>query len=420
MIASIMRVARSVATGLLRSTTFALCALIVPACIALLPVLAALRLLGSPWSWSNPWSWAALAIITAAVTIALAHPVARLFRRLVRRWTGIELPDGYRQRPEPVRLATGYWWNGSSYERTRDDAHSDQRMRRVAEPAFWREVLWMPVAAVTVLPVCVAPAAALAGAIVLCLNPSPLAVVAALLLVVVACAVAGVAWRIVPPLGRRLLTGTPASDTERGLREQRADLTAAHDAEIRRIERDLHDGAQSRLVAVGLDIAAAERLIGSRPDQARELLRSARLGTADSLNQLRDLVRGVYPPVLVERGLVPALRALALDSPLPVDVAGPDDLGLASPLAAALYFGVAELLTNAAKHSRASRASVAVARQREHVDVVVHDDGRGGASFSDGGGLDGVRRRLAVFDATMELDSPSGGPTTVTMRMPCE
>ncbi|MHA7987675.1 sensor histidine kinase [Rathayibacter sp. CAU 1779] len=413
--------ATAVVSGLVRSTVFAACAAIVPALVAVLPVLAAFRFLGSPWSWSNPWSWAALTIITAAITLALCHPVAALFRRLIARWTGARIADGYAARPEPVRLSTGYWWNGSSYERSLDDARTGQRMRRALEPAYWRAARWSVVAAVVVLPVCGAPVVALVAAIVLIIRASALSVTIGLVLVVVSACIAPSTWRVVRPLAQRLLT-PPQRDTAsaRDLREQRADLTAAHDAEIRRIERDLHDGAQSRLVAVGLDIAAAERLVDADPDRARELLRSARTGTADSLNSLRELVRGVYPPVLVERGLVPALRALALDGPVPVEIEGPDALRIPSPLAAALYFSVSELLANVVKHATATRADVVVRPDSGRIVVVVRDDGDGGARVLPGGGLDGVRRRLAAFDATLEVISPSGGPTTMTVRMPCE
>jgi signal transduction histidine kinase len=417
--ARIAQISLAIVQGLVRSTAFALCASIVPVCVALLPVLAAFGLVGSPWSWSNPWSWGALAIIAIAVTLALAHPVAVLFRRLVAGWSGVVLADGYRANAEPVRLSTGFWWNGASYERTRDDALTDQRMRRATEPAYWREVRWAVLAAPIVLPVCAVPLAALAGGIVvLVLEAWWLPIVAGVLLLVLAAAVAPVAWRLVRPLAQRWLApSTPA--LLRAAHEQRADLTAAHDAEIRRIERDLHDGAQSRLIAVGLDIAAAQRLIASNPAEASELLRTARAGTTESLNQLRDLVRGVYPPVLIERGIVPALRSLALDSPVRVEVNGPDDLRMPTPLSAAMYFCVAELLTNATKHARASRVDITVTSGGGRVDAVVRDDGVGGASVHPGGGLDGARRRLAAFDATLDIDSPRGGPTTVRVRMPC-
>ncbi|MFF1876908.1 sensor histidine kinase [Leifsonia sp. NPDC058230] len=414
-------VAVTVASGLARSTTFALCGLIVPFGIALLPLLAALHAVGSPWSWSNPWSWVGSAIIGAILTLALAHPVAVLFRRLIARWSGTSIPSGFLAQPEPVRLSTGFWWNGSAYERTREDAQSDLRLRRLREPAYWREVRWVVIAAVVVAPLCSVPATAMVGAIVLFAFATPLSIGSGVALAAVSLVSAPWAWHIVRPVANRWLATPDSPDgSVEDLRMQRADLSAAHDAEIRRIERDLHDGAQARLVAVGLDLATAERLIETDPERAVAMLRAARAGTAESLKELRGLVHGVYPPVLIERGLVPAIRALALDGPLETVVDGPDDLRLPAPLAAAVYFSLSELLANAAKHANARIARVAVTRGAGCIYAVVHDDGAGGAAMRPGGGLDGVRRRLAAFDGTIEIDSPTGGPTMLTVMVPCE
>jgi signal transduction histidine kinase len=204
------------------------------------------------------------------------------------------------------------------------------------------------------------------------------------------------------------------------LTAQRADATVAQAAEIRRIERDLHDGAQARLVLLGLSLATAEKLMETDPEQARALMREARAGATASLAELRELVRGINPPVLNDRGLVDALRALALDSPLEAVVTADAPLRLEPPVESALYFAVAELLTNAAKHAHADRARISVAAVANGVTVEVEDDGRGGAAVQAGGGLDGLRRRLAVFDGTLEITSPAGGPTRVRMMVPCE
>lgn len=404
--------------GFIRSATFAGLALLVPASVALLPVQAAFGVLGTPWAWTNPWSWLGLALIVIPVTLALAHPVAAMFRRLILRWTSVRIESGFRRLPEPVKLATGHWWNGVSYERSYEDALLDRRVQRIREPAYWREVRWVVIVAVTIGVVCAIPAAALITGIILCASASPIPVGSGVCLVVIGLVIAPWPWRIVLPLAQRWLA--PAADhpavTE--LEHQRADLSAAHDAEIRRIERDLHDGAQARLVAVGLDLAAAERLIRTDPDRAEETLRTAREGTRASLNELRDLVRGVYPPVLIERGLVPAIRAAALDSPLDVTVAG-DELRLPSPVAAALYFATCELLTNVAKHAHTTQASVTVTSDSDTIAVTITDTGVGGARPREGSGLHGVRRRLAVFDAALVIHSPIGGPTEITARMPC-
>ncbi|MFD9077137.1 sensor histidine kinase, partial [Streptomyces lasiicapitis] len=141
---------------------------------------------------------------------------------------------------------------------------------------------------------------------------------------------------------------------------QRADATIAQAAEIRRIERDLHDGAQARLVVLGLSLATAEKLMETDPDQARSLMREARVGAATSLAELRELVRGINPPVLNDRGLVDAVRALALDTPLEVTVSADVLLHLDPPIESAVYFGVADLITQAVTHAHASRAHVSL------------------------------------------------------------
>ncbi|WP_344751436.1 sensor histidine kinase [Gryllotalpicola koreensis] len=416
------RAVSAIALGLARSAAFAGTAAVIPAAVALLPVLAALNLVGTRWSWNNLWSWFALGVIIVAVTGMLAHPVAVLFRIMLTKWAGLELACGYRSTLEPVRLSTGFWWNGSSYERSREDAEQDLRWRRMLEPAFRREVRWATLAATVILPVCGIPIGALVAAALMFRLATGPSIVAGGLLVVVAFALAPFAWRFVGPLAQRWLAApTDPVLSPADLRAQRADLMAAHDAEVRRIERDLHDGAQSRITAVGLDLAAAERLMATDLDRARQLLRSARLGTAQSLQDLRDLVHGVYPPVLIERGLIPAVRALALDSPVLVDVAAPRDLPrLPSPLEAAVYFAAAELLSNVARHSGATEASIRIEQMTHTLEVEIADDGIGDADVRAGGGLDGVRRRLNAFEGTLRVDSPPGGPTRVRVTVPCE
>ena len=414
--ATVGRAGAAVLSGFIRSSVFAGCALLVPSCVALVPVLASFGVVGSSWSWTNPWSWVGLTLIGISVTLALAHPVSEVFRWLILRWTTVPIESGLRVFPEPVRMATGQWWNGVSYERSYDDARMDQRARRILEPGYWREVRWIGIAAVTIGAVCAIPGAALTAAIMVWESGSAALGVVPL---VISLLVAPWSWQIVLPLARRWLASSGGGASVAELKHQRADLSAAHDAEIRRIERDLHDGAQARLVAVGLDLAAAERLIETDPGRAQEILTAAREGTRASLNELRDLVRGVYPPVLIERGLVPAIRAAALDCPLEVNVDGDDGVSIPAPLAAALYFATSELLANTVKHAHASAAAVVVVAGTDFVTITVSDTGSGGASHRPGGGLDGVQRRLEVFDATLEIDSPIGGPTRITVRMPC-
>jgi len=173
-------------------------------------------------------------------------------------------------------------------------------------------------------------------------------------------------------------------------------------------------------VAVGLSLATAEKLMDADPERAKELLRAAREGTSDSLAELRDLVRGVNPPVLVERGVGDAIRALALDSALNVHVDSPTRVTAAAPIEAALYFGIAELLANTAKYAPTAAVNVSIRQSVTAVEAEVVDDGPGGATVVSGSGLDGIRRRVAVFDGTLTLTSPAGGPTTAKIVIPCE
>jgi signal transduction histidine kinase len=204
------------------------------------------------------------------------------------------------------------------------------------------------------------------------------------------------------------------------LAESRADVVDASAAELRRIERDLHDGAQARLVALGMNIGLAEQLLLTDPAAAAELLIEARAASGEALAELRRLVRGLHPPVLAERGLVGAVEALALSLPVPVDVDAPDRERVPAPLEAALYFAIAETLANMVKHSGASRAWVRIRRADRRIVAAVGDNGRGSATEDGpGGGLAGVRRRMAAFDGSVDVASPPGGPTVITMEVPC-
>jgi signal transduction histidine kinase len=204
-----------------------------------------------------------------------------------------------------------------------------------------------------------------------------------------------------------------------GLTRTRSDATETAVAELRRIERDLHDGAQARLVAVGMSLRAVEQLMGTNPEAALALVAEARETSSRALEDLRDLVRGIYPPVLADRGLAEAVRNLALDTVLDVDVRV-DLLGEPPmPVAAAVYFAVAEALTNAVRHARAGAVQVGLEHAGGMLRATVADDGRGGADASRGSGLAGVERRLATFDGILAVSSPLGGPTIVVIEVPC-
>ncbi|WP_329442076.1 sensor histidine kinase [Streptomyces canus] len=206
------------------------------------------------------------------------------------------------------------------------------------------------------------------------------------------------------------------------LKETRADAIAAHEAELRRIERDLHDGAQANLVALSMRIGLAKRAYDRDPDAARRLLDDAQDQAEQALTELRQVVRGIHPPILTDRGLVGAVRALASSSGLTVGVEdGGLEAGTRAPAAveAAAYFVVAESLTNVAKYSGADRAEVRLARTRRGLTVRVRDEGRGGADESAGSGLLGMRRRVAALDGTFDVTSPAGGPTVIDVELPC-
>ncbi|MER0445242.1 sensor domain-containing protein [Streptomyces sp. Edi4] len=225
-------------------------------------------------------------------------------------------------------------------------------------------------------------------------------------------------------LTRALLAPSREIELERRvdrLTETRHDAVDASAAELRRIERDLHDGAQARLVAMGMDLGVVEALIEKDPQQARRLVATARAASAEALTELRDLVRGIHPPVLAERGLPDAVRALALRLPVPTEVTVdvPHGARAEAPVESAAYFAVSELLTNAVKHAGADRLWVDVSYARGALRVLVGDNGGGGAKAGAGGGLSGVERRLGTFDGVLAVSSPVGGPTVVTMEIPC-
>jgi signal transduction histidine kinase len=205
----------------------------------------------------------------------------------------------------------------------------------------------------------------------------------------------------------------------RSLSASRADTVDLSAAELRRIERDLHDGAQARLVALGMSLGLADEMMEHDPEAARRLLSEARETTTAALGEIRSVVRGIHPPVLADRGLAGAVRALALDMAVPV-VATIDLSGRPpAPVESAAYFAVAECLANTAKHSGAHHSWVGVGYDAGRLRIEVGDDGHGGASLAGGTGLAGVARRLAAFDGTMAVSSPPGGPTIVSLEIPC-
>jgi signal transduction histidine kinase len=202
------------------------------------------------------------------------------------------------------------------------------------------------------------------------------------------------------------------------LRTARQRIIAAADAERRRIERDLHDGAQQRMVAVAVTLGLAEARFASDPESALALIAQARDEAQAAVKELRELARGIHPAVLSDHGLGPALEALASRAPVPVDVIGVPDFQLAHEIEACAYFVTAEALTNVAKYARASAASVELTLEDDRLRVQVRDDGVGGADPTTGTGLRGLRDRVDALDGDLDVDSPPGGGTTVTVEVP--
>jgi signal transduction histidine kinase len=212
------------------------------------------------------------------------------------------------------------------------------------------------------------------------------------------------------------------------LARSRAEIVAATDAERRRIERDLHDGTQRRLVSLAMHLGMARNSLTDAPDPVRQVIEQAHDEATEALAELRQLVRGLHPAVLDDRGLDAALSGIAATAPLPVRLRVDVATRCAPGVEAVAYFVVSEALTNVAKHAGASRAEVTVVRVGDRLRIVVADDGRGGATLdpgaaasADGGGtgLRGLAQRAAAVDGTLTVHSPPGGPTAITVELPC-
>ena len=221
-------------------------------------------------------------------------------------------------------------------------------------------------------------------------------------------------------VAKRVLGPSSRTRVEERTESRAGAVDAAHE-ELQRIERDRHDGAQARLVALAMDLGMAERKIAEDPDGGRELVGEAREEALRALGELRELVRGIGPSILRDRGLEAAVRSLVAGRALPVDVHV--DAGTPRPtdtIEAAAYFVVAESIANAAKHSGASRVAVRVWRDAAaRLIVECSDDGHGGADISHGSGLSGLAKRVAALDGTFSVSSPAGGPTVVRAEIPC-
>jgi signal transduction histidine kinase len=403
-----------------------LCLLIVP---VLVPAMAVLGLLALT-SWTPRLGlmvavlfWAGdLVVVRYGVLGALmgTRRLAQLTRRLSDEWLGLAIPDSY-------------------LPATEDDAErlSANRLRwMMSDPATWRDLLWMATNASFGWFLAMVPVALAAAGLIGVVGYGIVGMLHGSALVRIVFGLAGVAvtalavWsaplslQAYGALARAVLG--PRKDRElvqrvQHLAQTRAESIDASAAEIRRIERDLHDGTQARLVAMGMALGAAEDLFETDPEATHKLLAETRQTSSLALAELRALVSGIHPPVLADRGLVDAIRALALDSVPRVEVtAEPTIRRLSAPVESAAYFAVSELLANVSKHAEARQAWVDFGYAHGMLAICVTDDGRGGADPARGTGLGGIERRLAAFDGTLKLSSPSGGPTIVQLEIPCE
>ena len=349
--------------------------------------------------------------------------LANLTRRLAGEWCGVLIPEPY-QPPPP------------------DDGRKLSFAARLrwllGDVAAWRDLLWVFVNALvgwilavgaTILAVVgvvafliptissAVPPAAFPG------NSKPTLAVLGLAMVAVGFAAGPWLLRGYGLLASSMLA--PPGKAELALRvsqltQTRTEALDTGAAEIRRIERDLHDGAQARLVAMGMTLDAAGQIIDSNPDAARALLYEARDASVKALAELRSLVRGIHPPVLADRGLADAIQALALDSPMRIHLASDLYGRPPAPVESAGYFAVSELLANVSKHAEARETWVDIRHSDGMLRIGVTDSGHGGADPARGTGLRGIERRLAAFDGILAISSPVGGPTAVTMEIPCE
>jgi signal transduction histidine kinase len=206
------------------------------------------------------------------------------------------------------------------------------------------------------------------------------------------------------------------------LARSRADILSATDAERRRIERDLHDGTQQRLVSLAMNLGMARARLTDAPHAAQQAIADAHDDALAALAELRDFIRGLHPAVLNDRGLAAALSGLAARAPVPVRLHIDTPRPASASIEAVAYFIVSEALTNVAKHAQATQAEVTVVRDGDLLRIEVTDDGRGGAvpADGDGTGLKGLAQRAAAVDGTLAIDSPPGGPTVITAELPCE
>ena len=369
-----------------------------------------------------------IGVLLVPVAVKALRSLAEWKRRMAHQWSGIRVESPYL----PL-LPAEPGFRG----------RFDEAVRLVKDPGTWRDVAWL------FMDLCVSPMLALfsmatviGGLLGLAMpiiwepfvkdwpnslylfvpvneTTAPFMPLPGLLVLLVGLLLAPwwvklhsrfVRWALGPTKRTRIAA---LSQTRRETRDSSA-------AELRRIERDLHDGTQARLVAMGMTINTAQAMMRSNPEAAEALLTEAKNASATALGELRDLVRGIHPPVLADRGLGDAVRALAADCAISaeVNVEIPERVGPA--LESAAYFAVSELLGNVVKHSGANRIDIDLRVEDGELRISVTDDGRGGANPETGTGLRGIERRLAAFDGLLAIQSPIGGPTSAHITLPVE
>jgi signal transduction histidine kinase len=365
--------------------------------------------------WAHAVLYIAVVLVGPVLALWAVQGLAALQRSRLRATLGLDIPTGARA-PERKPWPVGPWLTAATWRQL--GFHLLALVTGVAGGALVAACWLAPVAAIGYLAVGRPPAAAGAAAVVVAAG---LLLAAPWLARQLAQADAASARALLGP-GR----SEELAQRVESLARSRAEIVAAADAERRRIERDLHDGAQQRLVSLAMNLGMARERFADAPEPVRRAIADAHDEAVLALSELREFIRGLHPAVLNDRGLDAALSGLAARAPLPVrlrvDVARP-----ASPsVEAVAYFIVSEALTNVAKHAQATRAEVTVTRDGDVLRIAVTDDGSGGAAPADGGdagagtGLRGLVQRAAAVDGTLTIDSPPGGPTVIAAELPCE
>ena len=369
---------------------------------------------------------AGVGLVLVPLTLVALRMWTDLHRVVAGRLLGREVPTRLRR----LRGGVGSWWK-----------------QLLGDRATYRDLLWMPVQVVVGVPL---------GLVTLLLLGVPVVSLLAMVLwwspvgaelqylpgfamgdplAAYGAGVPGLllgsflAYKLIPPMAEvwagltaQLLHESTVDALEKRvdvLTETRADALHAHNAELRRIERDLHDGTQAKLVSISLRLGIAQQVVREEPETALTLMNEAQQRADSAMAELRTIARTIYPPILADRGLTGALHSLVADSGVPAHLELGEVGALPAAIEAAAYFVVAESLANVGKHSGASFALVSVGRIDDHLRVSITDDGRGGIEESRGSGVNGIRRRVAALDGRTTVDSPVGGPTTITVEFPC-